>query len=280
MSDDYLWDGSGEADPEVERLEQLLKKYRYQPRPLTMPVRSPRVMSPRLAVAAALIVIALAALGVFVINQRSLNRVADAVAGLGDKEKNEATGSEVKAAPEKQPAPASVVSPVQQRLAAHKTGKRGQHASTKRGGDRFINEDNGFDSANGSIEANDAITATMAAIDMKAASHFERAQLLLRSFRNAEISDNQGGPDVSYEKEQSRNLVYENIILRRDAEAKGSVQVESVLSSLEPFLLDIANLPDHPSSDEVKSIKERIQKKEIVATLQVYSSQNIIAINP
>ena len=64
--------------------------------------------------------------------------------------------------------------------------------------------------------------------------------------------------------------------MRRDAEAKGRLQVEAVLSSLEPFLLDIANLPDHPSNDEVKSIKERIRKKEIVSTLQVYSTQDII----
>jgi hypothetical protein len=30
MSDDYLWDGSGEPDPEVERLENLLARYRSQ----------------------------------------------------------------------------------------------------------------------------------------------------------------------------------------------------------------------------------------------------------
>src|SRR5689334_16485059 len=34
MKDDYLWDGSGEPDADVEQLEKLLGSYRYQPRPL------------------------------------------------------------------------------------------------------------------------------------------------------------------------------------------------------------------------------------------------------
>lgn len=31
MNDDYLWDGSGEPDPEVARLESLLGRYRHEP---------------------------------------------------------------------------------------------------------------------------------------------------------------------------------------------------------------------------------------------------------
>jgi hypothetical protein len=34
--------------------------------------------------------------------------------------------------------------------------------------------------------------------------------------------------------------------------------------------LDISNLRDEPSREEVRSIKERMQKKEIIASLQVY----------
>src|SRR5439155_26253691 len=34
MKDDYLWDGSGEPDPEVQKLENLLGRYRHdQPAP-------------------------------------------------------------------------------------------------------------------------------------------------------------------------------------------------------------------------------------------------------
>ena len=34
MKDDYLWDGSGEPDPEIEHLEKVLGQYRYQPKPI------------------------------------------------------------------------------------------------------------------------------------------------------------------------------------------------------------------------------------------------------
>ena len=30
MKDDYLWDGSGEPDPEVKRLETVLGRYRHE----------------------------------------------------------------------------------------------------------------------------------------------------------------------------------------------------------------------------------------------------------
>jgi len=38
MNDDYLWNRTGKADEEIEELEQLLGRLRYQPRPLQIPV--------------------------------------------------------------------------------------------------------------------------------------------------------------------------------------------------------------------------------------------------
>jgi len=35
-------------------------------------------------------------------------------------------------------------------------------------------------------------------------------------------------------------------MLRREADTTGDVQVATLLESLEPILLDIANLPQHP----------------------------------
>ena len=37
MKDNYLWDRSGEADPEVQKLEEILGTLRFQPRPLEIP---------------------------------------------------------------------------------------------------------------------------------------------------------------------------------------------------------------------------------------------------
>lgn len=41
FADDYLWDGSGEPDAEIVRLEALLKPYRHRDVPLLLPVRAP-----------------------------------------------------------------------------------------------------------------------------------------------------------------------------------------------------------------------------------------------
>jgi hypothetical protein len=37
IKDDYLWDKAGEPDPEIQQLEEILGKLRYQPRPLEIP---------------------------------------------------------------------------------------------------------------------------------------------------------------------------------------------------------------------------------------------------
>ena len=38
MNENYLWDRSGEPDPEVQNLEQILGSLRYQPRPQRFPI--------------------------------------------------------------------------------------------------------------------------------------------------------------------------------------------------------------------------------------------------
>ena len=36
-NEDYLWDRSGDPDPDVQQLEEILGTLRYQPRPLEIP---------------------------------------------------------------------------------------------------------------------------------------------------------------------------------------------------------------------------------------------------
>jgi hypothetical protein len=64
MNEEYLWDKSGEPDPEIKQLEDILGTLRYQPKPLQLPEltreRQKRSYLPWLAVAAALLVALLA----------------------------------------------------------------------------------------------------------------------------------------------------------------------------------------------------------------------------
>src|SRR5262245_51675811 len=61
MKDDYLWDKSGEPDPEIQKLEEILGTLRYQSRPLDLPVSRRRSYFPLLAIAASLLLALLAA---------------------------------------------------------------------------------------------------------------------------------------------------------------------------------------------------------------------------
>lgn len=105
--------------------------------------------------------------------------------------------------------------------------------------------------------------------DEEIAQHVEKAQMLLRSIKNAQpaVGDT---VNLAYEKNKARRLLAENATLQLDAETRGDKDTQKVLDRIEPFLLDIANLGDQPSRAEVRSIKERVQKDEIIAALQVY----------
>ena len=63
---DYLWDKTGERDPEIEQLEELLGSFSYQPKPLVLPEMLANNARPRraylqgLAIAASLLLVSIA----------------------------------------------------------------------------------------------------------------------------------------------------------------------------------------------------------------------------
>jgi hypothetical protein len=77
MNDDYLWDKTGQPDPEIQQLEEILGTLRYQPQPLELPddAVTPRRRSylPLLAIAASLL-LALLAGGIW-LRVRSRNEI-------------------------------------------------------------------------------------------------------------------------------------------------------------------------------------------------------------
>jgi hypothetical protein len=64
MKDDYLWDKTGQPDPEIQQLEEILGTLRYQPKPLELPVSRRWNYFPLLAIAASLL-LALVAGGIY-----------------------------------------------------------------------------------------------------------------------------------------------------------------------------------------------------------------------
>jgi hypothetical protein len=125
-------------------------------------------------------------------------------------------------------------------------------------------------------DQSDVLSSDLAYLDMDeqdTAKHIEQSKMLLRSIKNVQISDTDDEIDVTYDKALSRRLLNENVVLRRDAEMKAKFPTKTLLADLEPFLIDIANLPDRARPQDVREIKERVQKTEIVAALLDYQDR-------
>ncbi|HET7286945.1 MAG TPA: zf-HC2 domain-containing protein [Pyrinomonadaceae bacterium] len=98
------------------------------------------------------------------------------------------------------------------------------------------------------------------------AMHFETSERLLLAFKNVRLDE------VNYERKRAKQLVLQNMLLKREADTAGDVQISSLLENLEPILIDIANLPDKPDEDTVRAIRERVERKNIVGLLRVNST--------
>jgi hypothetical protein len=104
------------------------------------------------------------------------------------------------------------------------------------------------------------------------ALHFEKAETLLVAFRNVRLNEPGTTAEVAYERKRAQQLVLQNMMLRREADVTGDVQISSLLENLEPILIDISNLPDKPDKDAVRVIRERVERKNIVPLLRVNST--------
>ena len=104
------------------------------------------------------------------------------------------------------------------------------------------------------------------------AMHFEKSETLLLAFRNVRLDEPGSAKEVGHERKRAQQLVLQNMMLRREADAAGDVQISSLLESLEPILIDIANLPDRPDEGAVRTIRQRVERKNIVPLLRVNST--------
>jgi hypothetical protein len=104
------------------------------------------------------------------------------------------------------------------------------------------------------------------------AMHFEKSETLLLAFRNVRLNEPGTAKEVDYERKRAQQLVLQNMMLRREADKSGDVQLSSLLESLEPILIDIANLPNRPDENAVRTIRQRVERKNIVPLLRVNST--------
>ena len=265
-NDDYLWDGSGEPDPDVERLEGLLGRYRSErpapamPETPVVPFRPRRAAFMPYAAAAALAAIALTLAVVWTASRTGMpSTQGPDIAHEAKPELNANTSSIPREVPPPSPAPPTNTS----------EGGVDKPKPAPRNAKPKVKPDAG--------RRDDAVAIAEPApryeplMDLTTAMHIEQAETLLRSFRNAKADDD-GLAEIALDAKQSRDLLEQNVILRRGAQARKNLAVGTLLSDLEPVLLDIASLGSQPAREDVRAVQQRIEQREIVSSLQLYSS--------
>jgi hypothetical protein len=262
--DDYLWDGSGEPDSDVEKLEGLLGRYRSERPAPELPVAPVVPFRPRrtawtavYAAAAAAVVLSLS-LGLWWSQRRAVP--PGSIAGVNSNESvPPPSGITETPGVVQLPVPGPTPEP---KILTH--GPRTPFVRTN-----FMPK-----------RHDEAVTVPAPVdepklkplVDVATAEHIEQAEMLLRSFRNASAEDDDDAlAEVAFDSRQSRELLDRNALLRRTAGAKKNLPVNQLLGDLEPFLMDIANLGDKPSRDDVREIQGRLEQREMVSSLEAYS---------
>ena len=112
-------------------------------------------------------------------------------------------------------------------------------------------------------------------VNVRAIRHIENVQLVLRSFRNQSAGAGDEELDVSYANQLSKRLLHANKELQREMKDKGDLRSETVLSSVAPFLSEIAALPDRVSRAEAQRIEQHLQREGVVAALPVFATASL-----
>jgi hypothetical protein len=102
------------------------------------------------------------------------------------------------------------------------------------------------------------------------ALHVEKAEMLLRSFKNARPAAEEATVELSFERRLAGALLGQNILLRRQAASYRDIGAEELLDRFEPILIDITHLQDASTAGQVRPIKERMEKAFILTGIHLY----------
>jgi hypothetical protein len=100
--------------------------------------------------------------------------------------------------------------------------------------------------------------------------HLDSSERMLLQVVN---SDSKRGLDLTSERGRAEELVASNRIYRQTAEQHGDDRLASVLSDLEPVLLEIAHSEGRLSPDEAAALQKRIDAKGLLFKVRVISAQ-------
>jgi hypothetical protein len=101
--------------------------------------------------------------------------------------------------------------------------------------------------------------------------HLESSERMLTEVANA---DPKRGYDAGDAQQRAIELVASNRMYRQTAAQHGDERIASLLSDLEPILVELAHAGKTLSPDELASIQKRIESKGLLFKVRVMSAQN------
>jgi hypothetical protein len=100
--------------------------------------------------------------------------------------------------------------------------------------------------------------------------HLDSSERMLLELSNA---DAKHPLDITSESRRAGELVASNRIYRQTAARRGETRIASLLSDLEPVLLELSHAGSTLSPDEITSLQKRIDSKGLLFKVRVVSAQ-------
>jgi hypothetical protein len=100
--------------------------------------------------------------------------------------------------------------------------------------------------------------------------HLDSSERMLLELSNA---DAKHPLDVTSESQRAGELVASNRIYRQTATRRGETRIASLLSDLEPVLLELSHAGSTLSPDEIAALQKRIDSKGLLFKVRVVSAQ-------
>lgn len=99
--------------------------------------------------------------------------------------------------------------------------------------------------------------------------HLDNSERMLQEVANA---DSKHSLDISADSERVADLVASNRIYRQTAAQQGDARIATLLSDLEPILVELSHA-DKLSADELKTLQKRIDSKGLLFKVRVVSAE-------
>jgi hypothetical protein len=100
--------------------------------------------------------------------------------------------------------------------------------------------------------------------------HLDRSERMLLEVANA---DARRALDMSEDSKRAEELVESNRIYRISAQQRGETRIASLLSDIEPVLLELAHAGSSLSPEELAALQKRIESKGLLFKVRVMSAQ-------